>query len=214
MCPINHYNEPFQDYLKSIDKETYIDILENCFAEITVSDENGYVIYANPASFKYHGLAPEDMCKLNFSTSFNGLWTPPSTDFAISKERTVFARQRYLMTDEIHITITTPIYDDHHKLRMIVYTSFKEQPITDFDLDCFKNENEEKSKPNTREVTKESNNIVGRSYTLYATLNKIRKGSKSDIPVLLLGESGVGKSLFAKYVHDSSFRSDKPFVSI
>ncbi|MEG1106703.1 MAG: sigma 54-interacting transcriptional regulator, partial [Eubacterium sp.] len=83
-----------------------------------------------------------------------------------------------------------------------------------FDLDCIKSEIDEKNKTSSSEETKESNNIVGRSYNLYATLNKLSKGSKSDIPVLLLGESGVGKSLFAKYIHDSSFRSDKPFVSI
>ncbi|MEF9919274.1 MAG: sigma 54-interacting transcriptional regulator [Eubacterium sp.] len=214
MSSINHYNKTFQDYLKSMPLETYIDILENCFAEITVADANGFVIYANPASFKYHGLAPEDMCKLNFSTSFNGLWTPPSTDYAIEHKRTVFSRQRYLATNEIHITITTPIYDETNQLKMIVYTSFNEKPIEIFDLDCIKSEIDEKNKTSSSEETKESNNIVGRSYNLYATLNKLSKGSKSDIPVLLLGESGVGKSLFAKYIHDSSFRSDKPFVSI
>lgn len=214
MSSIEHYSQFFQDYLLSIKQDTYIDILENCFAEITVTDAEGYVIYANPASLQYHGMTSEDMCKLNFFTSFNGLWTPPSVDFAINKKRTVFARQRYLMTNETHITITTPIYDKNDHLKMVVFTSFKEKPISTFDLDCKKTETSEKAKYSSREETKESNNIVGRSYNLYATLNKIRKGSKSDIPVLLLGESGVGKSLFAKYIHDSSLRNNHPFVSI
>ncbi|MGL4547780.1 sigma 54-interacting transcriptional regulator, partial [Eubacterium aggregans] len=42
----------------------------------------------------------------------------------------------------------------------------------------------------------------------------MKRGTRSDIPVLLLGESGVGKTLFAKYVHDCSPRSDKPFISV
>ena len=214
MSSIDRYSEYFQEYLRALSKDTYIDILEHCFAEITVTDAEGYVIYANPASLQYHGMSSEDMCKLNFFTSFNGLWTPPSVDYAIENKRTVFARQRYLMTNETHITITTPIYDKNENLVMVVFTSFKEKPINSFDLDCEKNESSEKAKYSSSEETKESNNIVGRSYNLYATLNKLRKGAKSDIPVLLLGESGVGKSLFAKYIHDSSLRSDKPFVSI
>ena len=204
--------ENFIEYLNSIPKKTLIDILENCFTEITVADKNGYVIYANPNSLRYHGMSPEEMCKLNFNTCFNGMWTPPTTDYAIEKKRTIFARQRYLATGETHITITTPLFDEDGQVRLIVYTSTPEKPIQNFDLDY---ENSPQEKPiNDREAAKEGNNIVGRSYNLYATLNKLNKGAKSDVPILLLGESGVGKSLFAKYVHDASLRRKKPFISI
>ncbi len=69
MSSISHYTEAFQRYLKSLSKDTYIDILENCNIEITVANANGYVIYANPASLQYHGMTSEEMCKLNFFTS-------------------------------------------------------------------------------------------------------------------------------------------------
>lgn len=58
------------------------------------------------------------------------------------------------------------------------------------------------------------NNIVGCSYELYNTLNRLKKGARSTISILLLGESGVGKSLIAKYIHDCSARKDKPFIAI
>ncbi|MDO4289408.1 MAG: sigma 54-interacting transcriptional regulator [Eubacterium sp.] len=210
---MSHSSENFADYLNTVSRETLIDILENSFTEITVADKNGYVIYANPNSLRYHGMSPEEMCKLNFYTCFNGLWTPPSTDYAIEQRRTVFARQRYLVSGETHITITTPLFDDDGQVRMIVYNSTPEKPIQNFDLDCDEGLSPEKP-ASDREAAKESNNIVGRSYNLYATLNKLNKGAKSDIPILLLGESGVGKSLFAKYIHDASLRCNRPFISI
>src|SRR3981081_4254583 len=37
--------------------------------------------------------------------------------------------------------------------------------------------------------------------------------SKSDVPVVLLGETGTGKTLLAHAVHNSSLRAGKPFVS-
>ncbi len=37
--------------------------------------------------------------------------------------------------------------------------------------------------------------------------------SKSDVPVVLLGETGTGKTLLAHAIHNSSARADKPIVS-
>ena len=43
---------------------------------------------------------------------------------------------------------------------------------------------------------------------------KARKIAGKSIPLLILGESGVGKELFAKAVHESSSLAKKPFVAI
>ena len=40
------------------------------------------------------------------------------------------------------------------------------------------------------------------------------KAAKTDATILLLGESGVGKEVFAKYIHDNSPRVKKDFVAI
>jgi two-component system NtrC family response regulator len=40
------------------------------------------------------------------------------------------------------------------------------------------------------------------------------KASKTDASILLLGESGVGKEVFARYIHDASPRAKKPFIAI
>src|SRR4029079_13330364 len=37
--------------------------------------------------------------------------------------------------------------------------------------------------------------------------------AKSDVPVVLLGETGTGKTLLAHAIHNSSARANKPFVS-
>lgn len=47
--------------------------------------------------------------------------------------------------------------------------------------------------------------------SLFDTINKI---SDSDASVLLIGESGTGKSLFASYIHDNSRRKINPFIII
>ena len=56
--------------------------------------------------------------------------------------------------------------------------------------------------------------FYGKSKALEKTLNLAKKAAKSDAPILLLGESGVGKELFAKTIHQNSMRRDKPFIAI
>ncbi|GGQ23455.1 sigma-54 interaction domain-containing protein [Shewanella litoralis] len=56
--------------------------------------------------------------------------------------------------------------------------------------------------------------MVGQSAPFKQMLNKINRASQSNIAVLLQGETGAGKELVAKAVHQASNRSDKPFVVI
>ncbi|KNZ41922.1 sigma-54 interaction domain-containing protein [Acetobacterium bakii] len=216
----NHSPE-YSAYLETLSSQFFLDILENSFIEVTVTDKNGNVLYANPACLEYHGIPAEKMWKLNFLTSFQGFWTPPSAATAIQKKHTIISRQRSLLTDEEHITITTPLYDDENNLTMLVYNTLKRQSFVEFDLDylnpvseVIEDVNKKEKRKDRSERDKASNNIVGRSYILYATLHKLKKASKSDIPILLLGESGVGKSLVAKFIHDCSPRKSNPFISI
>lgn len=40
------------------------------------------------------------------------------------------------------------------------------------------------------------------------------KAAKTDAAILLLGESGVGKEVFANYIHNHSLRAKAPFIAI
>src|SRR5215471_8418012 len=44
-------------------------------------------------------------------------------------------------------------------------------------------------------------------------LDQARMAAKIDLPILILGESGTGKTLLARAIHNSSSRSRGPFVS-
>ncbi|MEH2523346.1 MULTISPECIES: sigma-54-dependent transcriptional regulator [unclassified Bradyrhizobium] len=56
--------------------------------------------------------------------------------------------------------------------------------------------------------------IITRSEAMAAVLRTAQKAATSSIPVLIEGESGVGKELFARAIHGSSERKSKPFVAV
>ncbi|MEA1892356.1 MAG: sigma-54 dependent transcriptional regulator [Campylobacterota bacterium] len=64
-------------------------------------------------------------------------------------------------------------------------------------------------------VSKKNNSgFLGNSQELQKVINIADKASKTDASILLLGESGVGKELFASYIHKNSPRAKKPFIAI
>ena len=57
-------------------------------------------------------------------------------------------------------------------------------------------------------------NIIGSDTKFREIVKECLKVAKTDIPVLLTGETGTGKEVMAKALHTNSLRYDKPFVSI
>jgi DNA-binding NtrC family response regulator len=56
--------------------------------------------------------------------------------------------------------------------------------------------------------------IIGKTKEIRDLIDIIMQVSKSDISVLIFGESGVGKEVFARAIHGYSNRADKPLVSV
>ncbi|MFY4766622.1 sigma-54-dependent transcriptional regulator [Campylobacter sp. GB48] len=70
-------------------------------------------------------------------------------------------------------------------------------------------------KTNKKTIKKEENqDFYGTSKTLENCLKLATKAAKTDASVLFFGESGVGKEVFANFVHKNSKRAQKPFVAI
>ncbi len=63
------------------------------------------------------------------------------------------------------------------------------------------------------ELPFKTNGIVGASPAMKTLDCQIATAARSDLPVLITGESGTGKELVARAIHNSSDRSEKPFIS-
>lgn len=99
--------------------------------------------------------------------------------------------------------LTKPLDLDH--LNHIVKNALKgreqEQRITEL---------EEK----IRKGSASASDMIGKSAELNQVKNLIAKAAPSRANVLITGESGVGKELIAKSIHEQSPRKDKPFVIV
>lgn len=59
-----------------------------------------------------------------------------------------------------------------------------------------------------------SSNFLAASANLDKTLNIAKKAAQTDVSVMIMGESGVGKELFSRYIHENSKRKDSALMAI
>lgn len=59
-----------------------------------------------------------------------------------------------------------------------------------------------------------SGKLIGASPGFRGAFDLIGKAAASPITVLLLGETGVGKEMFARWIHDHGDRSEQPFIAV
>lgn len=63
-------------------------------------------------------------------------------------------------------------------------------------------------------TTRSQGDLIGASRKFKETLSLLERAAPKTVTVLLLGETGVGKEAFARWLHANSSRSDRPFVAV
>lgn len=100
-----------------------------------------------------------------------------------------------------------------------IHLGVKDFLLKPFDVDtlvaAIKREDKiQKTKKSVPKSKKKSTGFLGTSSTLETIIKIADKAAKTDASVLLLGQSGVGKEVFANHIHQNSPRVKKPFVAI
>ncbi|MEE3694917.1 sigma-54 dependent transcriptional regulator [Campylobacter sp. CLAX-22107-21] len=74
----------------------------------------------------------------------------------------------------------------------------------------------QKTKTKTPDTTTgiKSSNFLAASANLDKTLNIAKKAAQTDVSVMIMGESGVGKELFSRYIHENSKRKNSALMAI
>lgn len=62
--------------------------------------------------------------------------------------------------------------------------------------------------------TNRKETIIGSSNALRLALDRARHAARTNADVLIEAESGTGKELLARFIHDASSRSEKPFIAV
>ena len=187
---------------------------------IWVCDGHGKVIDINEASEKLNGIHAKHIIGKNVTDLVNGgLFDRSVTLEVLETKRQVSVIQEIKRTKKILLATGTPAFDDEGNIFLVVVN---ERDMTQ--LNAIQKQLEqsrmvtEKYKDKLAELSLlelKDQEIVAEDKKMRQVLHlalKLAHLSASDI--LILGESGTGKGLLAKFIHKNSNRSKKPFIQI
>lgn len=205
------------DSYKQINRrmESFIDM---SFDGIWIVDHNGIVLCVNRASEELHKLKAEDIVGMSvYDLAAQGLVERILSDRVLStkKKLTEFT----LINGKQVLATGSPIFDEQGELSFVF---INERDMTELNALKEEIENSRMKVDRFQEELKklrvqehEQHGIIAESSTMLNVLQTCRKLSRLEVSnILILGESGTGKSMLAQYVHQNSRRSDGPFIHV
>ncbi len=213
--------------LLSVKNVQWDSLLQNLQQVIVHTDENGKLSYINPYGVKLlHYNNASELIGRNWFEYFL-----PDGEFGNVKE--IFQKtislgnatphyKNIIVTkdgDEKTITWTTELaYDSEGKATGLISfgSDITDQENAFQQIQHLKAELEKENLMLKGEVVPEwmREEIIGRSEGIVYAIHKAKKVSTTQATVLLEGETGVGKELFADLIQRSSLRNMKPFVKL
>ncbi|MGJ9384171.1 sigma-54 interaction domain-containing protein [Salipaludibacillus sp. CF4.18] len=175
---------------------------------VHVINETGKTIIYNKKMMEIESLSREDVINKDFLDVFLFEDGQASTLLKALHEKKEFRnmKQTYFNNKgkEIKtINNTFPIYDGDYVIGAMEIA----KDVTKLEHLIRKNM---ESKGNTR-FTFDS--IIGKSHAIQEVIENTKKTTRTPSSVLIVGETGTGKELFAQSIHNGSDRSSAPFIS-
>lgn len=193
-------------------------ILDHSHDEIYVTNAQGIVLYVNRAVEKHCGIeASEIIGKSSKELSDSHYWFPRVSPIALEQKKSVTLEQK-TRTGKTLLTTATPIFDLNGNLEYVIENARDITESTGIKLELTKSQELlDRYQMEVEALRRKEMNIpdfITRSRKMGNLLDLVHRISQVDSTVLLLGESGSGKSHMAKHIHKNSPRQEGPFITV
>lgn len=196
----------FGEYLKNIEQ------LSERVDAILVCNREGYVEYAATKSDESDCLSRDKFIGKHILEVYPSLSKETSSHYRALQSKEPIINEKQSLVDMFgdsytYINSTFPIKSGKEVVGTIELSTVLSKNRKDYSTSRSSRKNE-KTKLYTLD------NIITQNAKMLELKKHIETLSKSDACVLIWGETGTGKELFAESFHTSGKRKDKPFVSI
>ncbi|MGL5616979.1 MAG: sigma-54 interaction domain-containing protein [Sarcina sp.] len=186
-------------------KNIYKKVLDNLYYGVLVIDKDGILIYANEKIHEYYSLEIEKILNCNINVLEMVFKKENKIIPIVMREKKEISLFQETNSGKKIFVTAKPVLDEHNEIEMII-------------INCYEilfhnkvlNKNMEKKDSLIIESDEEG---IAKNY-IVNNLKELSKVAQFDVTILLLGESGTGKSTEAKLIHNFSKRKDKQFFTI
>lgn len=198
---------------EKIQLKDFIPILESITDAVFIDDSDGICRWCNNACEDLYNIKAHEMQGKHVEDlERDGIFTPSVAKRVLDEKReiTIIHENRH---GKRLLTTGTPLFDDKGNISKVITTSRDITTLTD----------SKQLEAGTGSVIAlddgdvegfSSHDIISRSVTMKNVLALAKRLAAVNSTVLITGESGVGKSLIAKLLHEAGSRYDKPFITV
>ncbi len=185
---------------------------------IVITDGNGVVLRASPNSYAIYGSSTDDLIgKSVYQLEEDHIFSPSVTIKVLNERKEVRVMQN-TKTGRSVMAIGLPIFDRSNEIIRVISFSHDlteiEQLKEEFKQLQKKIERYETEIQELRDNEQIEGNTILKSKTIQQIWQLIKRVAKTDASVVFLGESGVGKTHFARALHQASERVNEAFIDV
>lgn len=201
-----------------ISKSEFDEILDAIHDDILIIDGQGIITHASSTFENVYDIKKEyAIGKSVIELEKEGYFKPSVTAIVLEKNEKVTMAQKNITGRDIVVT-ASPVHDSDGNIKQVISYS---RDVTDY-LNLEKQYSElelevARYKTELDKLRSETTNLQSiisvdkKTMDIMSIINRI---SYYDANILITGESGVGKSLYARLIHLKSPRADGPYIDI
>jgi PAS domain S-box-containing protein len=183
---------------------------------LMVIDVEGNILAANPAAERLTGYSADELlssnCRTLNCTGCELYGRGSGKDWCSLFEKGVVRAKKCLITKKnlraTHVLKNASVlYDSEGEMIGSVET------LTDIS-ELIQQQHEIESLRKSCHLDEGFHGMLGESPSMQQLFELIENVAQTEAPVLIFGQSGTGKELVARAIHDTSLRSNKPFIKV
>ncbi|MFC0186774.1 sigma-54 interaction domain-containing protein [Fictibacillus aquaticus] len=206
------------EYSKLLGNHVFSEIINSLYDGVYITDHNGITVQVNHAYERITGIKAGEVIGRHMDELVKAGFISRSVSVEVLKEKRPITRMQTIKDKRKIIVSGTPIFGNN---RNILYVINSVRDITE--LLHLKHEIEElqdlkKLRQNARQMHVNTYDSILNSTIISDETREVyelaERVAQTDVKVLLQGETGVGKTLVAKFIHHKSKRKDEAFLEL
>ncbi|MDR3037771.1 MAG: sigma 54-interacting transcriptional regulator [Candidatus Adiutrix sp.] len=193
-------------------------LFENYHEGVFITDQNGILVYYNRALARIDGLDHRQVLGRAVTEIYHLDASQSTAMLALRLARPIINRHHvYRAVDGKlvnSISSAYPLFDSNTLVGAVCTVTDYSSLVGNLPQSPVKAPERRESRPGNSAETVSFDDLIGHNETMRAAVDMARRAAATPSSIMLIGETGTGKELFARAIHHSGPRRTGPFLAI